>query len=43
MCKYGDFFLNLDIKEKFGIINVQPLSTYDVSRVEDFDPDILMM
>ena len=39
MCKYGDFFLNLDIKEKFGIINVQPLSTYDVSRVEDFDPD----
>ena len=39
MCKYGDFFLNLDIKEKYGIINVSPLSTYDVSRIEDFDPD----
>tara|TARA_B100000686_G_scaffold351807_1_gene451673 strand:- start:17106 stop:18896 length:1791 start_codon:yes stop_codon:yes gene_type:complete len=39
MCKYGDFFLNLDIKEKYGIINVSPLSAYDVSRVEDFNPE----
>jgi hypothetical protein len=39
MCKYGDFFLNLDIKEGYGIINVSPLSTYDVSRIEDFDPE----
>tara|TARA_B100000131_G_scaffold321197_1_gene371220 strand:+ start:3562 stop:5352 length:1791 start_codon:yes stop_codon:yes gene_type:complete len=39
MCKYGDFFLNLDIKENYGIINVSPLSAYDVSRVEDFNPE----
>jgi len=39
MCKYGDFFLNLDIKENFGIINVRPLSAYDVSRIEDFNPE----
>ena len=39
MCKYGDFFLNLDVKEKYGIINVSPLSSYDVSRIEDFDPE----
>ena len=31
MCKYGDFFLKLDIDEKYGITNVVPLSVYDVS------------
>jgi len=39
MCKYGDFFLKLDINEKYGITNVVPMSVYDVSRVEGLDPD----
>jgi len=38
MCKYGDFFLFLEISEKFGIHNVLPLSVYDTVRVEGEDP-----
>ena len=34
MCKYGDTFLYLDIHDKFGIINVMPLSVYDTVREE---------
>ena len=39
MCKYGDFFLRLEISDKYGIINVMPMSTYDVSRVEGYDEE----
>ena len=39
MCKYGDFFLQLQIDEKYGITNVVPLSVYDVSRLEGLDPE----
>ena len=39
MCKYGDQFLFLEISEKYGIVNVQPLSVYDTIRVEGEDPD----
>ena len=39
MCKYGDFFLKLEIHEKYGITNVVPLSVYDVSRLEGMDPE----
>tara|TARA_Y100001938_G_scaffold43728_1_gene60543 strand:+ start:397 stop:2283 length:1887 start_codon:yes stop_codon:yes gene_type:complete len=39
LCKYGDFYLYLDIKEKYGITNVVPLSCYDVTRVEGEDPE----
>ena len=38
MVKYGDFFLKLDIAEKYGITNVQPMSAYDISRLEGHDP-----
>jgi len=39
LVKYGDFFLQLEIAEEegIGIVNVMPLSTYEVSRVEGFD------
>ena len=37
MTKYGDFFLQLDILDKFGIVNVKPLSVYDVVRLEGHD------
>ena len=39
MCKYGDFFLQLEINEKYGITNVAPLSPYDVARVEGLDAE----
>lgn len=37
--KYGDFFLKLDIAEKFGVINVEPISAYEMIREENFDPN----
>ena len=39
MNKYGDFFLQLEIAEKYGITNVTPMSAYDVARMEGHDPD----
>ena len=39
MCKYGDFYLHLQISEKFGIYNVLPLSVYQVVREEGLDPE----
>jgi len=39
MCKYGDFYLHLEIAEKFGIYNVTPLSVYDMVREEGVDPE----
>ena len=38
MCKYGDFYLHLEIAEKFGIYTVVPLSVYDMVREEGQDP-----
>ena len=37
MSKYGDFFLKLDIAEDIGILNVRPLSAYEVERFEEYD------
>ena len=31
MCKYGDFYLKLEVSEKYGVYNVLPLSTYELS------------
>ena len=39
MCKYGDFYLKLEVSEKFGIYNVIPLSVYEVVREEGTDPE----
>lgn len=38
MCKYGDFYLHLEIAEKFGVYNVTPMSVYDMVREEGMDP-----
>ena len=38
MTKYGDFFLKLDILDKHGIVNIKPMSVYDVIRMEEHDP-----
>jgi hypothetical protein len=37
MCKYGDFFLKLEIAEKYGVYNVIPYSAYHIERVEEVD------
>ena len=37
MTKYGDFYLELDILDKYGIVNVKPISTYEINRLEDHD------
>jgi hypothetical protein len=39
MCKYGDFYLKLEVSEKFGVFNVLPLSVYEVVREEGTDPE----
>jgi len=39
MCKYGDFYLKLEIVEKIGITNIIPLSPYEMYREENFNPE----
>jgi hypothetical protein len=39
MTKYGDFYLHLDILDKHGVVNVKPLSVYEVNRLEGHDPE----
>jgi hypothetical protein len=39
MCKYGDFFLKLEVAEKFGVYNVIPITAYHMERQENFDPE----
>ena len=39
MCKYGDFFLKLEIAEKFGVYNVIPYTAYHIERQEGFNPE----
>ena len=38
MCKYGDFFLKLEVSEKFGVYNVLPYTVYNMVRYEGQDP-----
>lgn len=38
MCKYGDFFLKLEIAEEFGVYNVIPYTVYNMVRYEGRDP-----
>lgn len=39
MCKYGDFFLKLEVAEKFGVYNVLPYTVYHMIREEGTDPE----
>ena len=39
MLKYGDFFLKLEIAEKFGVYNVLPYTVYHIIRTEGSDPE----
>ena len=39
MCKYGDFFLKLEIAEKYGVYNVLPYTAYHIERQENYDKE----
>ena len=39
MCKYGDFFLKLEIAEKFGVYNVIPYTAYHIERQEGYNKE----
>jgi hypothetical protein len=39
MCKYGDFFIKLEIAEKYGVYNVIPYTAYHIERQENYDKE----
>ena len=39
MCKYGDFFIKMEIAEKYGVYNVIPYTAYHIERQENYDPE----
>ncbi len=39
MCKYGGFFLKLEIAEKFGVYNVIPYTAYHMERQEGYNEE----
>jgi len=38
MCKYGDFYLRLYISPEYGVYQAEPISSYNVERIENSDP-----
>ena len=38
-CKYGDFFLRMEISPEYGVFLVQPISPYELTRIEGSDPN----
>lgn len=39
MCKYGDFFIKLNIAPDYGVINSIPYNAYHIERIEGYDPE----
>lgn len=39
LCKYGDFFLFLDVHPEYGVVNTYPVSISEMEREEGFDAD----
>jgi hypothetical protein len=38
LCKYGDAFFKLKLVEKYGVIGIEPLSSYQLIREEGLNP-----
>jgi hypothetical protein len=38
MCKYGDFYMRLYISPEYGVYQIEPISPYNVERIENSDP-----
>ena len=43
LCKYGDFYLYMDVKDELGVSNVVPFSPYEMQREEGTDPEHIYM
>lgn len=39
LCKYGDFFLFLDVSDEYGVINAYPIPISEIEREEGYDPE----
>lgn len=39
LCKYGDFYLYIDVSPEFGVINVSPIAVNELVREEGYDPN----
>ncbi len=39
LCKYGDFFLFLDVHPEYGVVNAYPISISEMEREEGFDAE----
>ena len=39
MLKYGDYFLKLEVAEKFGVYNILPYTVYNMNRHEGTNPE----
>ena len=39
MCKYGDFFIKMEIAEKYGVYNVIPYTAFHIERQENYDKE----
>jgi hypothetical protein len=37
MCKYGDYFLKLEISEKYGVYNVIPINAFHMERQDGYN------
>jgi len=37
-CKYGDFYMRLYISPEYGVYQIEPISAYNVERLENTDP-----
>lgn len=38
LCKYGDFYLYIDVSPEYGVINVFPIAVNELVREEGYDP-----
>jgi hypothetical protein len=39
MCKYGDFFLKMEIAEEYGVYNIIPYTAYHIERQEGYNAE----
>lgn len=38
LCKYGDFFLFMDVNPQYGVVNAYPIPIAEIEREEGYDP-----
>lgn len=39
LCKYGDFFLFMDVNPQYGVVNAYPIPIAEIEREEGYDPN----